>query len=142
MPVPVAPGPAEHSFGAVVYRKKRGEVYFLLLKHLSGNHWSLAKGHPEPGETEEQTALREIVEETGLTVKLKPGFRAVTRYTVRKGVEKEVVFYLAKSARGRVKVQHAEISNACWLELEDALRLVTHADTGEVIRQASVFLAN
>jgi 8-oxo-dGTP pyrophosphatase MutT (NUDIX family) len=131
----------EQSFGAVVYRKKHGRVFFLLLKHTSGNHWSLAKGHAEPGESEVQTALREIKEETGLKVKLKPGFRAEIRYNPHAGVDKVVVFFLAKTDRKKLKLQDDEISNACWLELDDALKLISHYDTGEVLRQASVHLA-
>ena len=141
MPVPVkASANQEQSFGAVVYRRRKGRVLFLLLKHNSGNHWSLAKGHAEPGETEEQTARREILEETGLGVTFRAGFRVHQRYSPRPGVEKTVVFFLAKAASKKLKLQDAEISNACWLELEDALKLVSHTDTGEVLRQGKKHL--
>ncbi|MEI8094438.1 MAG: NUDIX domain-containing protein [Spirochaetales bacterium] len=124
----------------MVYRKKRGVVYFLLLKHTSGNHWSLAKGHAEAGESETETALREIREETGLKVRLKPNFRAEVRYSPHEGIDKRVVFFLAKTDRKKLKLQASEISNSCWLELDDALKLISHADTGEVLRQASARL--
>jgi 8-oxo-dGTP pyrophosphatase MutT (NUDIX family) len=124
------------SCGAVIYRKAQGRVLFLLLKHTNGNHWSLAKGHTEPGETEVQTALREIDEETGIRVKLKPGFREAIRYSPATGVEKTVVFFLAKAQGKRLKLQKSEILNGVWLELDDALRLITHKDTAEVLRRA------
>lgn len=123
--------------GAVIYRKDQGRVLFLILKHASGNHWSLAKGHMEPQETEVQTALREIDEETGLKVKLKPGFREAIRYSPSPDVEKTVVFFLAKAKGKKLKLQKSEILNAAWLEVEDALKLISHRDTGEVLRRAS-----
>ena len=128
------------SCGAVIYRKHQGRVLFLLLKHVNGNHWSLAKGHTEAGESEVQTALREVDEETGLTVKLKPGFREAIRYSPSSGVEKTVVFFLAKSRGKKPKLQKSEILNAVWLELDDALKLISHKDTGEVLRKARIFL--
>jgi len=128
------------SCGAVIYRKNQGRVLYLLLKHVNGNHWSLAKGHTESGESEVETALREIDEETGLGVKLKPGFREAIRYSPSAGVEKTVVFFLAKARGKKVKLQKSEILNAVWLELEDSLKLISHKDTGEVLRKADAFL--
>ena len=63
----------EKSCGALVYRIKNGELELLLLKHRFGGHWSFPKGHVEEGETEVETALREVHEETGLTIQLEDG---------------------------------------------------------------------
>lgn len=128
------------SCGAVIYRRSQGRVQYLLLKHLNGNHWSLAKGHTEAGESEVQTALREVDEETGLSVKLKPGFRETIRYSPAAGVEKTVVFFLAKARGKKIRLQKSEIVNSAWLELEDSLKLISHKDTAEVLRKAQVFL--
>jgi 8-oxo-dGTP pyrophosphatase MutT (NUDIX family) len=126
--------------GAVIYRKHRGLVLYLLLKHTNGNHWSLAKGHMEAGETEVQTALREIDEETGLSVKLRAGFRETIRYSPSPSIDKTVIFFLAKAKTKKLKLQKSEILNSAWLELEDALKLVSHKDTGEVLRRAEGYL--
>lgn len=126
--------------GAVVYRKSQGRFLFLLLKHANGRHWSMAKGHMEPGETEVETALREVAEETGLIVKLRPGFRESIRYRPSEDVEKTVTFFLAKTKGKKLKLQKSEILNGVWLELEDALKLISHKDTAEVLKRARTFL--
>ena len=60
----------EKSCGAIVYREGHGQIELLLIKHRFGGHWSFPKGHMESGETEVQTALREVKEETGLSIQL------------------------------------------------------------------------
>ena len=60
----------ESSCGAVVYRDIKGEVRYLLIKNRRSAHWGFPKGHIEPGETKQQTAVREVLEETGIHVKL------------------------------------------------------------------------
>ena len=131
---------SERSCGAVLYRRRRGVVHYLLLKHVNGYHWSLAKGHAEAGESEAQTALREVFEETGLTVTLTPGFRETITYETSPGTEKTVIYFIAKSPTKKVTLQKSEIFHAVWLELEDALRLVSHPNVADVLRRADVYL--
>ena len=64
----------EVSCGAVVYTRRNGQLLFLLIQSLKGI-WGFPKGHMEAGETETQTALREVLEETGVQVRLMPEFR-------------------------------------------------------------------
>ena len=56
----------EKSCGAIVYRRYHGNIEILLIKHINSGHWSFPKGHVEEGETEVETAQREIKEETNL----------------------------------------------------------------------------
>ena len=74
----------EKSCGAVVFRKYHGNIELLLIKHVVGGHWSFPKGHVEPGETETETAIREIKEETGIDVELNTTFREVVSYSPKR----------------------------------------------------------
>ena len=65
----------EKSCGAIVYRKSHGNTEILLIKHINSGHWSFPKGHMENGETEIETAIREIKEETSVNVMIDPTFR-------------------------------------------------------------------
>ena len=71
----------EISCGAVIARQTENGREILLIRHVNGGHWAFPKGHMEGNETESETALREIREETGLTVTLDTGFRAVVTYS-------------------------------------------------------------
>ena len=77
----------EKSCGGLIYREHEGETHILLLKHRCGGHWSFPKGHMEAGETEMETALREIREETGLRVFLREGFREAVEYSPKPNVK-------------------------------------------------------
>jgi hypothetical protein len=69
----------ESSCGAVVFRDIKGEIRYLLIKNRRSAHWGFPKGHIEMGETPQQTAMREVLEETGIHVKLIDGFESVSK---------------------------------------------------------------
>ena len=85
----------EKSCGAIVFRCPADKLEVLLLKHRNG-HWDFPKGHVEPGESEQETALREVREESGLTVEIAgAGFRQLIRYSPARDSMKDVVFFIA-----------------------------------------------
>lgn len=118
----------EKSCGAVIWRETSGKREYLLVQNKkpgAKGHWGFPKGHTEEGETEEQTARREIFEETGLSVgDFVKGFRTVTHYSPVPNVEKDVVYFLAK-ADGDVTVQECEIADYKWLPYKDAKATLT-----------------
>ena len=71
----------EKSCGAVVFTRINSEIKYLLIRNLTGIY-GFPKGHVKQGETEEETALREIFEEVGLSVKLLPGFRSEDEHPI------------------------------------------------------------
>ena len=133
----------EKSCGAVVYHKpSTASPKILLIKHRNGGHWSFPKGHVENDETEKQTALREIKEETGLDVQLLDGFREVVFYKPKPNTQKEVVYFVAKSKTAKTRLQKEEISRGIWVDFDKALSLVTYENDKVLIRGAKEFIAD
>ena len=130
----------EKSCGAVVYRKAGAETLFLLERMVQG-HTSLPKGHVEGDETEEETARREIREETGLEVELCTAFRRQITYAPRPGVTKDVVFFLAEALPGEAVNQECEVSGIEWLPFEEALAELTYDSDRDVLTGAKEWLA-
>ena len=78
----------ERSCGAVVFRKTDSGLRFLLIKNRRSANWGFPKGHVENFESAEQTAKREVLEETGLRIRLMPGFACHAEYTIRAASKK------------------------------------------------------
>ena len=132
----------EKSCGAILFREDRDKLEVLLLKHKSG-HWDFPKGHVETGESEKETALREVFEESGITaVILNAGFRQVIRYSPAQGSMKDVVFFIARYVSGELTPQPKEISQALWLEAQEALDRITHQSSRDLLGQALLHRQN
>ena len=129
----------EKSCGAVLFRTRAGQREYLILHSVKG-HWSLCKGHVEEGETEHDTAVREIREETGLSVAFVDPFRAVITYSPYEGCVKDVVFFLAEIAGGTLTCQPEEVAEAAFFPYEAALSQLTHAGDRDVLRTAEAAL--
>ena len=130
----------EKSCGAVIWRGTPGAHQYLLARH-NGGHWSFPKGHVEHGETEAETARREIREETGLEAELDTAFRQVVTYYPKTGVIKDVIFFLARPVGGSQHAQETEIADLGWFSFQEARPLVTFATDEEVLLAAEDYLA-
>lgn len=115
----------EKSCGAIVYRRVNGYTQLLLIKHRFSGHWSFPKGHVEDGEYENETALREVREETGLEIVLQNGFRERVEHYPSPEVRKEVVYFLGVPSGGKLKKQESEVSDIRWIDIDRARREVT-----------------
>lgn len=129
----------EKSCGAVVFFEAEGRRLYLIEKMRQG-HLSLCKGHVEGAETEKETALREIREETALSAEILEGFRETTEYSPRPGRWKTVVFFLAKAAGTDTAPQPEEVTEISWLPLEKALDTLTFESDRGGLRKADAFL--
>ncbi|MCR5122677.1 MAG: NUDIX domain-containing protein [Ruminococcus sp.] len=134
----------EKSCGAIVYTIENGEIKYLLVEEKSGFH-SFPKGHTENEESEEETALREIREETDLEVELITDFRVSDQYAPaeKPGVTKQVVYFIAKySGQKPCVVRPNEIKALKSLRLEDALKILEHENEREILKQADDHIKN
>ena len=126
----------EKSCGAVIFRHAEDGWNVLLIRHTKGRHISFPKGHVEPSETESQTAEREILEETGLKVRVDRRFRAENRYNIRPDTQKLVVIFAATTAEENITPQPEEIAEAFWLPVEKAAETLTYERDRKIMRDA------
>ena len=125
----------EKSCGAVIFRRAE-DWNVLLIRHTKGRHISFPKGHVEAGETESQTAEREIREETGLRVRVDRRFRAENRYNIRPDTQKLVVIFAALTEQEEITPQPEEIAEAFWVPIEKAATRLTYERDRKIMRDA------
>ena len=121
----------EKSCGAIIINDKN---QVLLIKHNQG-HISFPKGHMEEGETEEITAYREVLEETGLEVEIIPSFRVVTTYCIDDDIIKDVVYFKANVIGGTLKPQLEEIAEVGFVDIDKAFEILTYEQNKETLKQ-------
>lgn len=124
----------EQSCGVVVLNRENDTIKVLLVHHQKG-HWGIPKGHVEPNEKEEETAIREVLEETGISTDIIEGFREVITYSPCEGVSKDVVFFLGNAKNTDIKVQEEELKEAIWIDLEKGPTRITYKEEKEVIKK-------
>ncbi len=147
--------PKEQSAGAVLFLRERRIIKYLLLHYTSG-HWDFPKGHIEKGESEIETVLREVKEETRIEdIKIISGFQQRIRYFFRQYKEKVsekdrragktpwvfklVTFYLAETFSQKV-VLSMEHKGFIWLEYQEALHKLTYRNAKNILTKAHDFL--
>lgn len=127
----------EKSCGAVIFVGGAERRYLVL--HSTQGHYTLCKGHVEEGETERETAIREIAEETGLSVRFVDGFRETITYAPRPQVQKLVVFFLAEADSEAIRCQPEEVADAAFLPFGEALARLTHDSDRDILTAAHRF---
>lgn len=131
----------QFSAGIIVFRETdKGRVYLLL--HYPHGHWDLAKGKLEKGETREQAAHRELMEETGLKAHIIPGFEHELSYFFKHGselIKKTVSFFVGETDTQEVCLSH-EHSGFAWLSYQDALERLSFENAKEILEKAELFL--
>lgn len=133
----------EKSCGAVVYFQEGDEIkYLLACEH--GGFWVFPKGHMEEGESEQETALREVKEETGLDIMFVDGFRVVDEHNLaregRPNTIKQTVYFLANCEAQKFVPQESEISKIVLLDYESAMDILQFDSFKHILSQAQGFL--
>ncbi len=120
----------EKSCGAIVIED--GKV--LLVKHNAG-HWDFPKGHVEEGETEFETAIREVKEETNIDIKIEKENRYISEYSPKEDVMKKVIYFLGEKIGGEDKPQIEEVSDVEWVDVNKAVERITHQRSKDIMMQ-------
>ncbi len=127
-------GPHEDQVAALIGRvDRRGRML-----------WSLPKGHIEQGETAEQTAIREVAEETGIQGRVLAALGSIDYWFVTEGhrVHKTVYHYLMRFSGGELSDEDVEVSEVAWVPVDELASRLAYADerrlaevAGELIRK-------
>lgn len=128
----------EKTCGAVMFTKKDAKRKYLLITNNSG-HIGFPKGHVEFGESEHETAIREVMEETGLKAELITGFRMEYSYINSAGHHKNPVYFLSEFDKA-FTLQESEISEAYLLPYEQALQKLNYPQDKPILKAAETFL--
>jgi bis(5'-nucleosidyl)-tetraphosphatase len=131
----------EKSCGAIVFARN-AEVNYLLL-HYEAGHWDFVKGNVEPNESERDTVMRELKEETGIVdAQLIDGFREKIEYFYRRQdatIHKEVVFFLIEARTEKVELSYEHVGYD-WLNYQRAMEKLTFKNAKDILQKAHGFL--
>lgn len=127
----------EKSCGVVAYKTTNNVNHYLLIRAFNGDI-GFPKGHVEAGESETETAVRELKEETNVEVEIIPGFRREMEYAIpsKKNVSKKVVYFLGKCTSDHIIPQRSEISEARFVPYDEAMNIITFEDSRRILRDA------
>jgi 8-oxo-dGTP pyrophosphatase MutT (NUDIX family) len=123
----------------VVVRDRECVVIVPTRRAADGSRvLALPKGHPEPGESTAEAALREVREEAGVEARLVEKLGDVRYWYMRAGqrIAKVVSFFLLEYVAGEVDDHDLEVEHARWLSLEDAARELTYPGEREMAARA------
>ena len=132
----------EKSCGAVVFIKKENSTKYLLLNYTAG-HWDFVKGNVESNETEKETVLRELKEETAIVdAHFLDGFKETIAYFYRRQgltVHKEVVFFIIETHTEKVELSFEHVGYI-WLDYKPAMEKLNFKNAKDVLQKAHDFL--
>lgn len=148
--MPAAASEAEaFSAGGVVHRLRGGQIEVVLVGRTAQRLWALPKGTPEAGESAEQTACREVQEETGLAVAIVAALGSIFyRYPARDAagrrvagmVSKEVAHYLMRQTGGATELHDHEYDRVEWFTLDEAIGRVSYDNERTVLQRAQAVI--
>lgn len=130
--------------GGVVFREGDEGIEIVLVSRRSSGLFALPKGKVDPGEQVEQTAVREVREESGLEAEILEELGEV-RYWFsdenRERVDKIVYFFLMRPTGGDMADHDHEFDDVGWYHLAEAERLLTHKNQLHILHRAAELIA-
>jgi len=132
----------EFSAGGVVFKRKQGKTYWLLINPAGSERWQLPKGHIDDGEESQKSAIREVLEETSVEAKPISKVESMQYFFWENGkrILKSVTFYLMEFVSGGKKKPDHEIGKAGFYTYDKALKMLTFKDEKDILRKASSLL--
>ena len=134
----------EHSSGGAVIALRDGQPHVALIATRGRTRWGLPKGAVSQGETSEQAALREVLEETGLEAEIVKPLDTI-EYFFRVGdtiIKKRVDFYLMTHTGGTMTPQLSEVDDVEWVELSQAISRASFDSEKKLLEMASIELSS
>ncbi len=128
----------EHSSGGAVISMRNGTTYVALIATRGKTRWGLPKGAVSDGETSQQAALREVLEETGLQAEIVKLLDTI-EYFFRAGdtlIRKRVDFYLMRYVGGDLKPQLSEVDDVEWVEISEAIQRASFESERKLLESA------
>jgi 8-oxo-dGTP pyrophosphatase MutT (NUDIX family) len=134
------------SAGGIVIRYERGQAQFVVgsrRRERDGRTWTLPKGTPNSGESREQTALREVEEETGLAVRITGVLDSIEYWFVQSGtrIHKTVHYFLMEPIGGDLAGHDHEFDEVRWIGFDTAATLLTFETERNLVAKAARLLA-
>ena len=120
----------EKSCGAIVIKDNK----VLIIKQNRG-FYGFPKGHMECNENEEETAIREVKEETNIDIKIDNRYRFETQYIVDNNINKTVVLFKAEALTDNIICEDAEVAECMWLPIDDAIEKLSYNDLKEILKK-------
>jgi len=130
------------SAGGIVIRHESGRVWLVVgsrRRDRDGWTWTLPKGTPKPGETREETALREVTEETGLVVRITGPLDSIEYWFVQSGqrIHKTVHYFLMEPIGGDLAGHDHEFEQVRWVSFTEAGRMLTFETERALVARAA-----
>ena len=128
------------SSGGVIFRRYDGSIEVAMVAVKGGNVWCLPKGLIDKGEVPEETAIREVAEETGLKGRIIEKLGEITYwyYIKEENIKcrKTVHFFLMEYEGGDVSNHDWEVDDASWFLIDEALKTASYRGEKEIIEKA------
>ena len=133
------------SAGGIVVRYEDGRPHLVIgsrRRERDGRTWTLPKGTPERGETAEQTAVREVAEETGLEVRITRPLDQIEYWFVQSGtrIHKTVHYFLMEPTGGDLDRHDHEFDQVRWIPFDEAAAILTFETERALVQRAAAAL--